>query len=221
MKKVPDILLDCPLFGEIGEKDLAAVLGCLGARTARFAKGETVLAEGSAARELGIVLSGSVQIERLDYDGNRSILSRLRPPEMMAEAFACAGVVSLPVEAVATEESEVMFIAVDRLTTTCTNACSFHTRMIRNLLRSVALTSIELNGKLEIVSRRSTREKLLSYLDREARRQGSDSFTVPFDRQALADYLEVERSGLSTEIGKLRREGIIDCHKSDFTLLRP
>ncbi len=219
MEKDFATLAHCPLFREIEPTDLRAMLTCLGAKAADYEKGQVVLAEGSPARCLGIVLEGALQIEKVDYNGNRSILMKLRPGEMVAEAFACAGVAALPVEVVAAEDSRVTLIDARRITHTCNNACRFHNQMIYNLLQGVAMKNILLNQRIEITSKRSTREKLLAYLLMEAKRRDSRRFTIPYDRQELADYLEVERSGLSAEIGKLRREGVIECHRSEFTLL--
>ena len=139
---------------------------------------------------------------------------------MFGESFACADVKRFPVSVVAVEDSQVLLIDSRRITVTCANACGFHNQMIFNLLKVVANKNLVLNQKIEITSRRTTREKLMAYLLLQAKIHRSDTFTIPYDRQALADYLEVERSAMSAEIGKLRRDGIIDCEKSTFRLLK-
>ena len=195
------------------------MLCCLGAKIRKYRKSQAILTEGSSAKYLGILLSGKAQIIRIDYKGNRSIIMKLNPAEMMAEAFACSDLSFLPVEVIATEDSEVMLIDARRITSTCSNACEFHNLMIFNLLRAVASKNITLNQKIEITSKRNTREKLMTYLLMEAKKRNSSSFTIEYSRQELADYLEVERSGLSTEIGKLKADGIIDCDKNNFKIL--
>jgi len=138
---------------------------------------------------------------------------------LFGASFACAGVASYPVSAVAVEDSLVLLINSRRITATCCNACSFHNQMIYNMLKVVATNNLALNQKIEITSKRTTREKLMAYLLSQAKLHGSDQFTIPYDRQALADYLEVERSAMSAEISKLKKDGVIDCHKSNFILL--
>ena len=195
------------------------MLGCLGAKVETFDKRYTILPEGSAGKYVGIVLSGSVSIEQLDIYGNRSILSIVTPSRIFAEAFACAGVAAIPVSVVANEESEIMFINIERILNTCSNNCRFQNALIRNLMHDLAEKSLMFHRKIDIISKRSTRERLLTYLNYESKSQGRMSFDIPFDRQGLADYLEVDRSGLSLEISKLRKEGILENRKNHFTLL--
>lgn len=219
MKKYYEILNKCPLFHGIEEAELASVLECLNAGTAVYKKNELIFMEGSPAKFVGIVLSGGVRIIKEDYFGNRSIVSRSGPGELFGESFACAGTEVLPVSVAAAFDSEIMMIDCRRITRTCSHSCEFHNRIIFNLLKTVAEKNLEFNRKIEITSKRTTREKLMSYLMYEAKNNRSNSFTIPFDRQELADYLEVDRSGLSAEISRLRKEGIIECSRSRFTLL--
>lgn len=219
MEKFLEVLKNCPLFDGIDESDLLRMLTCLGAKTASFDKKYTVFAEGKAAKYIGIVLSGSVQVEQTDYYGNRSILSTMGESEIFAEAFACAEMESLPVSVIANEPSEIMFIECAHILHTCQNGCGFHHRLIFNLMRDLATKTILFHQKIEITSKRTTREKLMTYLMLQAKKAGRNSFDVPYDRQALADFLEVDRSGLSAEIGKLKREGIIDNRRQHFELL--
>lgn len=219
MKKYLEILKKCPLFANIDESDLLKMLGCLGAKVEKFDKKYTVFAEGTPAKYVGILLSGSAQTVHHDYYGNRSILSSVQPSELFAEAFACAEVESLPVSVIADEPCEVMFIDCKHILHTCSNGCAFHRQMIFNLMKDLATKNIAFHQRIKITSKRSTREKLLSYLHIQAKKVGSNRFSIPFDRQELADYLEVDRSGLSAEIGKLRAEGILKSEKNLFELL--
>lgn len=219
MKKYLGILRECPLFLGIEDDHILKMLGCLGAKVESFDKKYTVLAEGKPAKFIGIVLSGSVQVLRVDYYGNRSIISNAVPSQMFGEAFACAEVGALPISVVANEPSEIMLIDCSHILHTCANNCLFHQQMIFNLMKALAQKNIMFHRKIEITSKRTTREKLMTYLMLQAKSAKSDSFDIPFDRQELADYLEVDRSGLSVEISKLRREGIIECEKNSFVLL--
>ena len=219
MKKYLEILKKCPLFEHIAQEDLLRMLNCLGAKIEFFDKKYTVMAEGNVARYIGIVLSGSVQIIQVDYYGNRSILGNVEQSEVFAEAFACAEVAALPVSVIANEPSEIMLIDSSHVLHTCKNSCGFHQQLIFNLMKDLASKTILFHQRIEITSKRTTREKLLAYLAIEAKRANNSSFDIPFDRQELADYLEVDRSGLSAEIGKLKKEGIIDSQKNHFVLM--
>lgn len=213
------ILNKCPLFDGIAPEEIQSMLGCLGAKQVSARKGQLVFHEGDEAIYVGIVLTGSVQLVREDYYGNRSIVAHIAPGEVFGETYACAGLSVLPISVVADEDCECLLIDCRRITASCTNACVFHSRMIYNLLRLVANKNLMFDRKIEITSKRTTREKLMAYLMTQAKIHGSDSFTIPYDRQELADYLEVDRSGLSAEISKLRKEGRLECEKSTFHLL--
>jgi CRP-like cAMP-binding protein len=219
LKKYINILKKCPLFENIEEENLLRMLVCLGARVEYFDKKYTVFSEGSPAKYLGIVLSGSVQTVQMDFDGNRSILGEMRATEVFAEAFACAEVQSLPVSVIVNEPGEIMLIDCSHVLHTCSNHCGFHQQLIYNLMKDLALKTLFFHQRMEITSKRTTREKLLAYLHSQAKKTGSFSFEIPFDRQELADFLEVDRSGLSVEIGKLKREGVIQAEKNKFTIL--
>ena len=219
MKKFYSILERCPLFDGIRVEDLGAMLGCIGGRTVSVQKGQPIYREGDPATHVGLVLSGAVQLIREDYYGNRSIVAHLGPAELFGETYACAGISSLPISVVADADSTVLLMDCRRITVSCSSACAFHSRMIFNLLRLVAVKNLVFDQKMQVTSKRTTREKLMTYLMNQAKLQGSNSFTIPYDRQELADYLEVDRSGLSSEISKLRREGILESAKNHFTLL--
>ncbi len=218
MEKYLKIFKKSPLFQEIAEDDLLRMLTCLGAKILSFGKRQTIMAEGSAVHAIGLLLSGSAQVIQLDYDGNRSILSGLSPSEVFAEEFACAMEPSLPIAVVANEPCEVMLLDSNHILHTCANHCAFHRQLIYNLTRVLARKTVRFHSRAQIISCRTTRERLLTYLLQYAKEKDSRSFDIPFDRQALADYLEVDRSGLSTEIGRLRREGVLDSHKRHFVL---
>lgn len=219
MKDYFDILRECPLFDRIGDESLKEMLGCLNAKERSYKKGDVVFAEGDKAKYLCIVLEGSVQLVRVDYYGNRSILTNIEPPQLFGEAFACAGLKSLPVDAVAATDTRILLLDAQRIARPCGNACPCHGQTILNLLHIVAKKNLVLHQKIEITSKRSTREKLMTYLLLQAKNAKSHTFTVPYDRQELADYLEVDRSGLSAEISKLRNEKVLECRRSTFTLL--
>lgn len=218
MKKYLDVLKKCALFNDISDEEILQILSCLGAKVDYFDKKYTVLREGSPAKYIGIVLSGEVQITISDYFGNRNIINSIHQGELFAEAFACAQVTSLPISVISSEASDIMFIDCSHILHTCSNNCVFHQQLIFNLMTVLATKSIMVHQRIEVTSKRTTRDKLLTYLSLFAKKTGGNSFDIPFDRQELADYLEVDRSGLSAEISKLRNEGILECRKNHFVI---
>jgi len=219
MTNYPKILQKCPLFAHITEENMQKMLTCFGARIQEFDKKYTILTEGTTAKYIGILLSGSAQIIRVDYYGNRSILSEIEAGDIFGEDFACAEADTLPVTVIANEPTSVMLIDSSHILHTCSNNCGFHQQIIYNMMKNLATKTLLCYQKIEITSKRSTREKLLTYLSLYAKKVGENHFEIPFDRQELADYLEVDRSGLSAEISRLRKEGILESEKNYFTLL--
>ena len=219
MEKYLKVLKKCPLFEGIEDENLLKMLHCLGARVLTFEKHQIIFGEGASAKYIGIVLSGAVQVFQVDYYGNRSIFSNLCASEIFAEAYACSALENLPVSIEASEAACVMLIEAAHVLYTCHSNCGFHQRLIYNLMRDLAEKTLLFHERIDITSRRTTREKLLAYLTAYSRSEGRESFEIPFDRQELADYLEVERSGLSSEIGKLRREGVLESHRKYFRLI--
>ena len=184
----------------------------------RRGKEAFVLRAGDTTDSIGLVLAGTVLIIQEDIWGNRNILSKARPGQTFAAAYACAPGSKLNVSVIAETPVTAMFLNVKRILNMCPSACSHHSRVIRNLLSELAGKNLRLNEKLTHIGQRTTRSKIMSYLSAEAQRLGTYEFDIPFSRQQLADYLAVERSGLSLELGKMRSEGLIDFHKSHFIL---
>ena len=218
MKKHLPILRRVRLFSGIVDDAIPSMLGCLEARTKTYRKDAFVLHAGSRPEGLGLLLSGSLFVIHEDLMGNRELRTHVPMCGIFAENFACAGDVEMDVSVIADAESEVMWLDVNRILTTCTNACPHHTQMIRNLFANIARANLLLNEKLTHVSRRSTREKLLSYLWAESRRQGSTEFSIPFNRQELADYLCVDRSAMSAELSRMQKDGLLSVEKNRFAL---
>lgn len=218
MKKYLEVLKKCALFKGIEEESIALALDCLGGKTVNVKKNEIIFAQGDEARFFGIVLSGSVSVSQNDFYGNRTILSVLGEGTVFGESFAYAGVKEIPVSVTAQKDGVIMLVGRDKITQTCIKGCDFHNRIILNLIGELAEKNLVLQKKVRIVSKRTTREKLMEYLLSVGKERGRE-FYIPYDRQALADYLCVDRSGLSSEIGRLKEEGIIECEKNRFKIL--
>lgn len=219
MKKYLNVLKKCILFSSINDDNIIAMLACLNARVVTAEKGDFIFNEGDPAQCVGILLSGEAQIVRDDFFGNRTIVAAVMPGELFGESFACADIEELPVSVMASEKSEIMLIDCRRIITTCESSCVFHNMIIHNLIRVLAAKNLAFNKKIEITSKRTTRDKLMTYLMSQAKIHGSSSFTIPFDRQELADYLGVERSAMSKEISRMKEAGLIECERSRFKIL--
>ena len=218
MEEYFEVLSLCPLFAGIEAPELSEMLSCLGGRILKIAKGSPVFLEGDPAKYVGVVLSGSVQVVRDDFYGHRSVLTAVAPGGLFGEAFACAGLETLPVSVIAQQGGAVLLLDCKRVLSGCSNACAFHSILIRNLLQGISQKNLALTRKIRCMSRKTTREKLMEYLLEQAKQCGSAEFAIPFDRQALADYLGVERSAMSAEIGKLKKEGLLDSNGSFFRI---
>lgn len=218
MKNFLSVIHASRLFSGISEDELTAMLSCLGARQLDFPKDSFLLRAGERVDSIGLILSGSVLIVQEDIWGNRNILSKLGAGQTYAVSFACAPGSTINVSVLAQTEVTVLTMNVGRILTLCPSNCSHHSLVLRNLLGDLAGKNLRLNEKLTHMGQRSTRAKLMSYLSAEAQRRDSLEFDIPFTRQQLADFLAVERSGLSLELGKMRDEGLLDFHKSHFVL---
>lgn len=221
MNEYMDILSDTSLFSEISAEDIDSMLDCLGAVVKKYKKGECILMAGNTTEFMGLLLTGKAIVVREDYWGGQSVMSAIMPEHTFAESYACTPGSVLNVSVYAEAPCTVMFLNVQKMLTTCPVTCGRHSRMIRNLLTDLAGKNLRLNEKSTHMSQKTTRDKLLSYLSAEMHRHGCSEFDIPFSRQQLADFLSVDRSGLSTELGKMKDEGMIDFHKSHFILKSP
>jgi len=219
MKKYIKILKKSRIFAGVSEDEIEAMLSCLNARVLSFKKGEYVLRQGEMIRDILILVEGSLHVQREDYWGNLSILSHVDVGEMFGEAYVAPESGSLMNDVVAVEDSTVMLFDVRRIVTTCPSACRFHSLVVQNMFFAISEKNRRLVGKLGHMSRRTTREKLISYLSEESQKQRSSSFTIPFTRQQLADYLSVDRSAMSSELCRMRDDGLIEFERSRFKLL--
>lgn len=209
------------LFKDIASDDIPVMLNRLNAYTRVYKKAEFIRHSGEPADFIGIILAGEIQILQDDYYGNRSITASITEGSIFAETFACAGVKQLPVDIMAAGNCTIMYLDSKTLFNGCDIHCKSHYTLIKNLLGIIAGKNIYLNQKHKYTSQKTTAGKLLAYLNDQAKQKGSDEFVIPFNRQELADYLGVERSAMSAEIGKLVKLGILKTKRSYFKLLKP
>lgn len=212
------LLSRSPLFRGAGESGIGEMLFCLGAEERSYEKEEMIYRAGNTVTSLGVVMHGSVMIVNDDLWGNRSILDRVEPGQIFAETYACVPGEKLLVDVFAAEVTEVLFLNVGKMLSQCPNSCGHHTQLIRNLLAISAQKNLQLSRRIFNTSSKSIRGRLLSYLSDQAVKNESERFDIPFNRQQLADYLGVDRSALSAELGKMQREGLLEFRKNHFHL---
>ncbi|MBQ9770086.1 MAG: Crp/Fnr family transcriptional regulator [Clostridia bacterium] len=219
MKKYLKILKNTAMFSGISEEEIGSMLSCLGARLITYKKGEFVFRQGEEIGYITLLAEGSLLVQQDDYWGNRSILGKIEVGDLFGEAYIAKTSGPILNDVIAQTDSAVIFFDVLRVMTTCSAACSFHSAVIKNLFFAISEKNRSLVRKLSHISKRSTREKLISYLSDEAKKQESSEIVVPFSRQQLADFLSVDRSAMSKELSKMRDEGLILFNKNRFSLL--
>ncbi|MGF6376492.1 CRP-like cAMP-binding protein [Clostridiales Family XIII bacterium PM5-7] len=206
------------LFQGLCEGEMAEVIQCFGIKSESYLRDEFILFQGDRAKGIGMVVTGTVLIIREDFLGNRDILTEVGSGEIFAEVYALLEDEYQSVSAVAATDAKVAFFSPEKLMTVCSHQCQFHHLIVKNMVKVMARKNLMLTRKMEHLSKKSIREKLISYLSEQSNGQGTKEVCIPFDRQQLADYLAVERSALSRELSKMRDDGLISYHKNHFIL---
>lgn len=207
------------LFEGISQEEARELLKCLHARRASYAKGDFVIRLGENVSAVGVVVEGAVFIGTEDYWGNSNLTAYVGKGGVFGEAFACLPNQGSTVQVRASEDCSVVWLEARFLVDICSAVCGYHQRLVRNLLSSLSRKNLTLTRKVECLSQRSTREKVLAYLSARALEAASAEFDIPFNRQQLADYLAVERSALSATLSKMQRSGEIRYSRNHFELL--
>ena len=215
-----DFLSRSRLFRGFTKEEINSLLECLNAAVKIYKKGEYIFRAGETTQYFGMILQGCVQIVSDDYWGERQILAGFVKGQLFGEAYACMEATPLMISAVAVEDSQVLMLNAHRVLQTCTSACDFHRRLVENLVGILAHKNLTLTRKIDQISKKTIRAKVLAYLSGEAGQQKSNCIDVPFNRQQLAEYLAVDRSALSAELSRMQKEGIITYKKNHFVLHR-
>lgn len=210
--------VNSPLFKGIQPEDLRTMLGCIGYHVGVYKKGQTVALEEEHIHHVGILLSGAVDMVKEDLWGNKTMLVRMRKDEVFGETFACGTDTLSVVTFTVSEDAEILFLPFNKVMHTCTMACGFHHRLIENMVRTIANKNRDLIRKVEVISKKTLREKILSYLSLQAQINKSRYFEIPLGRVELADYLCADRSALTRELAKMRDDGLIDYDKNCFRI---
>jgi len=206
------------LFHGIAEDELKKLLACIHARTARYKKDELIIEEGSKVTEFGVVLEGQARSIKWDLSGRLIILTFIEQGSVIGVMVAAREGHISPVSVQATMDSSIMLIPFERLLARCNNNCTGHEQLLRNYINAVADKGLELHERINCLLKPSVREKVLTFLRRTAKEQKSPSITIAMDRSDMAEYLNVERSALSRELSRMKKEGLIDYHKNQFQL---
>ena len=208
-----------PLFAGIGLEDMEGMLGCIGYHVREYAKGEIIAFEEETINHVGVVMDGAVDMVKEDVWGNRTMLLRSYREDIFGETFACGEDSLSVVTFVAAQDCKVLFLSFCRVMHTCTHACVFHQTLIENMVRIIARKNRELMRKVEVVSKKTLREKILAYLSIQSQSQGKKQFEIPLGRVEWAEYLCADRSALTRELAKMKEEGLIDYHRNQFEIL--
>ena len=212
------LLAGTRLFQGIREHEIEAMLTCLSAEERTYRKDAYIYRAGDVTGRLGVVMEGAVNIIKDDVWGNRKIIENIGRGQIFGETYACLKGEPLMVDVQASERSRILFMDVNRILTTCSSSCDFHNRLIRSLMYVLAGKNLMLTKKMDIITPKSLRERVMVYLSQESVKQGGRTVTVPFNRQQMADYLSVDRSALSAELSRMQRDGVISYEKNRFTI---
>ena len=208
-----------PLFRDIESDNIPAMLNCLGYQIERYRKGTFISLEGEHLQNIGVILEGSVDMIKEDFWGNKTILMRMGQGSIFGETFICGSDSLATVSFCAASDTTAIFLPFKRVMHTCTNACAFHHRLVENMVQLIADKNLELMRKVEVVTKKTLREKILAYLSQQAQQHGGSYFEIPLGRMELAEYLCADRSALTRELNAMKEEGILDYDRNMFRLL--
>ena len=206
------------MFCGVPENEVSTLLGKFGARCAQYEKGEIILRSGVRVHEFGLLVCGGASIFHEDFWGNTTLISKLREGQLFVEALALSGGAETHVTVTAEKDCAVVWMCAVKVTDIGENPTAAHTRVLVNLLSDFAAKTLTVNEKIRHMSKRTTKQKLLSYLSARAEENGSSEFDIPLGRTQLADYLAVDRSAMTTELSKLQKEGAVEFSGRHFRL---
>lgn len=221
-----DILQLCPLFTQIRPEDYPHLLSCVNATEKQYRCDEYLWLNGDHITSLGIVLSGSLEISKENAAGQKHILDFVAPGQIFAEGIICTKDKISPVSVLSREASRILFLPFDKVIHPCGHSCGFHYRLTQNMITILGEKNKMLSRKIELLTLKGMREKLATYLlyeeirfQRDSSSKNSHSFTITPNRNELADYLNVSRSSMCRELGRMKEEGIIDYYQNTFRIL--
>ena len=207
------------LFDGLSQKDTYRLLACLKAQPVEYARDTVVVEEGCPVKKFGILLRGRGRSYKTDSQGHTLTVTLLKEGSEIGVILAASPGRKSPVSVTVEQGSSVLFISYNRLINNCTRNCPCHRQLLKNFMWIVAEKGLVLHERLDCLLRPTARDKILTYLKKFSDSQTGVPFTIPLDRNAMAEYLNMDRSALSRELSCMKTDGIIDFYKSTFRLL--
>lgn len=204
------------IFNNIQKEDIKKMLKCFEAKTRTFKKDSIIMSFLGNTSTIGIIITGKAELIRNDYNGNRTILENLNQDDIFGEIFSNYNIDELSIKA--TEETTVLFIDYYHITKRCKKACPYHSKLVENTLNILSQKIISINERIEILTKKTTREKLLVYFDIMSKKKLSKTFTIPFTYTNLAHYLGIDRSAMQRELKNLKEDNLIKTKNKKITL---
>ena len=211
-------MLGIDLFENVRNNEVLELLKCIGIKTKTFKKDAIIVKQTGKIDFLGVILSGNATISKTDSMGNITIVEELKMNDIFGHNIVCCGIDRSPVDIIAKNECEVLFLPFEKVVTPCNKLCPYHLQLIKNVMKMISKRNSLLNDKIDIIGQKTTRDKILALLD--TYRTQENVFSIPYSREEMAKFLHVDRSAMSRELCKMRDEGILRFHKNHFEMLK-
>jgi len=208
------------LFSGICSEEIPDLLDCIEAKYVNYKKDKLIIEEGSITSNFGIILSGKARSIKWDKTGRLIIITLIEKGGVIGVIIAAAEDQCSPVSVQATEDSLVMLIPFSKIISRCDKNCQKHEKLLKNYIKSVAEKGLELHERINCLLEPTVRKKILTYLSRISKEKANLTFTIPINRNAMAEYLNVERSALSRELSKMQKDGVLEYHGNSFKLIK-
>lgn len=210
-------MLDIDLFENIENNEVLELLKCIGIKTKVFKKNSFILKTGAKIDYLGVILEGCAEITKTDSFGRVNIVEKLKVNDIFGHNIICLGENKSPVDIIAKDNCEILFIPFEKVVTPCDKLCSYHLQLIKNVMKMISKRNSLLNDKIDIIAQKTTRDKILALLN--TYRNGKKVFSLPYTREEMAKFLCVDRSAMSRELCRMRDEGLLKFNKNHFELM--
>nr|WP_317357623.1 Crp/Fnr family transcriptional regulator [uncultured Tyzzerella sp.] len=217
MEKYIKIIKNSKLFFNISEDEIKLILNHLLLHIKDYKKGQYIFNIGDKINGLGLVVSGLVHIEKEDFFGNRSIICQVCENDIFGASYYYDEE-PLPNNILAATNTTIMFLDIKKSLNLQNHCCDKNLKVMDNFIKIMLKKNKDINKKLDHISQRNIRNKILSFLYDQSLKNNSNSFYISFNRQQLADYLCIDRSALSSELSKMRKENLINFTKNYFQL---
>ncbi len=219
MEKYYKVLNKCVLFRDIKKNELGCLMSCLGTKVREYKSGQYIFLAGDKLNYIEVALSGLAEVIKENLAGNKHIIAMLQPSDLFAEGIVCTESRISPVTVRAKQDMEVLLIPYEKIVRTCGRSCTYHIRLIQNMMVVLGEKNSRLNEKIELLTLKGMREKIASYLVNEMNDRKKNSFEIMLNRTQLAEYLNVSRTSMSRELSRMKEDGLIDYSGKKFKIL--